>query len=150
MRILVTTIIALLILSACKGKKVQISEEYIYFSKGFPTGLTIKLLKVYDFDEDGLPLNYLDSLRVDLNYSRMGDVKNKLFFKRDNKNYYWTFNLDSNYKTMPIDFEAGNWYGLWSEEFKDGFLKAEKFNYYLYLDSSGKFNVFEKAVKLNM
>lgn len=149
MRYIIFANLFLLLLISCSKKKFNITETYVFNSAGFHKGLTIQLLKVYEYDSNGLPKTYKDSLRVDLNYSDYGKIKNKIWLFRDNENYYWTYRLKSKYSTMPIRFEKGEWYGLWSNEFYSGMLKTNFHSFFLYRDSTGRLKVFEKIESLS-
>lgn len=149
MRRLISIIIFLLFFTSCSKNKFHITETYAFNSAGFNKGFTIQLLNVYEYDSSGLPKTYKDSLRVDLNYSGQGKIKKKIWFFRDNENYYWTYKLENKYSTIPINFEKGKWYGLWSNQFTSGMLKTNIHSYFLYRDSSGKLEIFENVKSLS-
>jgi len=128
-----------------------VTDDYAYNSAGFDKGFSIQLLKVKEFDKGGKPKIFdSDSLRADLNYSSDGKIKNKLWFYKDNENYYWTYDLRERYKTLPLKFEKGKWYLLWSSTFNSGLANANSHRFFIHIDSIGKFNVFEIIQQLNL
>ncbi len=147
---MILTSLVLLFGLSCNGPEIELTEDSIYYSKGFSEGFTIKLLKVTEFDKNGLPALFSDSTRVDLNYSGEGEIKDKILFYQDNKNYYWTYNLDSNYKTLPLKLSEGNWYGLWCGLFLSGFFGTDKHYFFINIDSEGHFHYFKQVLKIKL
>jgi len=69
--------IALLMLASC-GSKYRVTDEYVYNSEGFCTGLSIAVLgNVNKLDENGIPFNSIDSIRIDL--LRKGNIVKKKY-----------------------------------------------------------------------
>ena len=132
----ITSIIFILLFTGCKSKDFRLTEEYIYNPKGFSTGFSIHALKVKSLDDKGLPELFEDSFRVDLVFTGISQIQNKIYFANANNNYYWTKNLTGKYPTMPIEFEKGVWYGLWGD-FKTGFSNTEIHNFFLLKNDSG-------------
>ena len=126
------------------------TEDYVYNNNGFTEGFSIQMLRVEKLDTAGIPEKYnYDSVRVDLNYSH-GKVKKKIWFHKENKGYYWVQNLKNEYKTIPIHFEEGKWYILWSNTLKSGLFKTNHHEFYIFRESTGKLNIKQKIWQTNL
>lgn len=141
-------LLTLVIFCGCDSKRFTITEDYIYDSEGFSTGFTINALKVSKFDSTGLPKEFKDSIRVDLITTGIGGIPKKIWFNKSNEGYYWTKTLDDKYETMPLKFEKGVWYHLWSNEFKTDILKTNLHSFFLNKDEKG-LQVLEQVQGLN-
>lgn len=85
-----------------------------------------------------------------MHYTGERKVKKKIFFFKDNDNYYWRMFLSKNeYKTMPVPFEKGNWYGVWGGNFESGLFKTDIHSFFIFCDSTGQLSIFEKIQQTN-
>jgi hypothetical protein len=149
MRIIRCIIICLVTFSSCKSKGIEITQDYIYFQNGFDEGFALSLINVTQFDEKGIPEDFKDSLRVDLNYSQSHSVQKRIWFRKANEGYYWTKMFRGSYNTMPIELEEGRWYYIWSNKFATGFFKTDLHSYLLKKEKT-KLLVYEKISSTNL
>lgn len=143
-------IIIVVILLSCNRNKYSVNGEYVYNSNGFSEGMALSLLKVDSYDSSGMPVDYRDSIRIDL-YQSTGGTKKRIYFFKKNEGYYWKeFSSGNKSEILPIHFEKGNWYDVWARNFESGLFKTGKHSFFLYCDSLGKINVYEKIIQTNL
>jgi hypothetical protein len=129
----------------CKEDRYVVTEDYVYNSDGFKQGFTVQQIEVKEL-KDGIPALYKRSdNKVDLLYSLTGDIKKKIWFYKDNGNYYWSYWYGKKHKAMPFRFESGKWYLLWSNEFGVK-LNTSRIEFYIYKDSLQKISIHRNTV----
>ena len=149
MEIIRCFIICLVIFSSCKSKGIEITQDYIYSPIGFDEGFALSLINVTQFDGKGVPENFTDSLRVDLNFSQTHSVQKKIWFRKANEGYYWTKMFSDSFPTMPIEFEEGKWYYILSNKFVTGFFKTDIHSYLIKKEKT-KLLVYERIRSTNL
>jgi hypothetical protein len=133
------------LLAGCSTNDYLVTHEYVYNSNGFRKGFTIQEIVFKDIKNKIPDLYSKGDVRMDLFYSDSGEVKKKIWFHKDNENYYWSYHYGKKYKTMPVNFEKGKWYLLWSNEF-DTAMRTSRIEFYLSMDSMGKIQVYRNTV----
>lgn len=140
---LLLNIIAIFITS-CKGDDCFVTEDYVSNENDFTTGFTIQKIKVQKFNANGYPQYYIeDTLRIDL-ITLKSDVVDKVWFNKRSSDYYWKMNLQNKkYETLPIKFDKGEWYVLWSNDF-DNKRKGISYHFFISRDSMERLHIFKE------
>lgn len=138
--------IMLFFLSSCNNDDIIVTDQYVYSPKGISTGFTIQMLKVKELNKSMYPKVYEeDSIRVDLvSFSRPKNPV-KVFYKKKNDGYYWSYIADTKYDTMPIQFVVGKWYLLWSKDF-DNYLETSSVHFFIYKNFENSIVVYKEDV----
>lgn len=140
-------VMTLFFLFSCNNENdIVVTDQYVYSPKGIPTGFTIQMLRVKELNKELYPKVYEeDSIRVDLVSLSESKKPTKIFYKRKNDGYYWSYIANEKYDTMPIQFVVGKWYLLWSKDFDNAF-ETSSVHFFLYKDSDNKLLVYKEDV----
>lgn len=129
-----TIIIIIFFFASCK-QEITATQEYVYSSDGFNSGLTV--YKLSSIDSLGLrqPEKSASDSVISFLLPFNHNTSKKLYFNKKNNGYHWEYK-GNYYDTIPFKFEKYRWYQLYSKDLELKNLSASYLTLYIYTDSN--------------